>query len=51
MTLFAIENDIGIYYTQPKSYNPRYTTGAGKSWAYVVKWQGIAAFNRMPVTL
>jgi hypothetical protein len=49
MALFAVENDISIYYTQPKSYNPRYTSGAGMRRAYVVKWEGVPAYARMPV--
>lgn len=46
MTLFAIKFDSGLYYTQPKSYNPSYSTGQGTTWAYVVKWDGIACFDR-----
>lgn len=46
MALYAIERDAGIYYTQPKAYNPTYSQGAGASWAYVVKWDGIACQDR-----
>lgn len=47
MALFAIKNDAGIYYTQPKSYNPDYSTGYGISWAYVIKWEGIPCYDRL----
>ncbi len=46
MTLYAIENDLGMYYTQPKSYDPNYSQGCGESWAYVVKWEGIPCYSR-----
>lgn len=46
MALFAIKNRCGMYYTQPKSYNPSYSSGFGKSWSYVVKWDGIPCINR-----
>lgn len=46
MALFAIEHDSGLYYTQPKSYNPKYSKGIGGTWAYVVKWDGIPCFDR-----
>jgi hypothetical protein len=47
MALFAIKNRCGMYYTQPKSYNPDYSSGAGESWFYAVKWDGIACFERV----
>lgn len=47
MALFAVKHDSGLYYTQPKSYNPSYSKGIGESWAYVVKWDGIPCFNRL----
>jgi hypothetical protein len=46
MALFAIRHDSGLYYTQPKSYNPNYSKGQGDSWAYVVKWDGVPCFDR-----
>lgn len=46
MTLFAIETDCGLYYTQPKSYDPEYSKGSGNSWAYVVKWDGLPCYRR-----
>ncbi|MHB8653195.1 MAG: hypothetical protein ACYDA9_04865 [Terriglobia bacterium] len=49
MALFGTENssDSGLYYTQPKSYNPDYSKGSGITWAYVVKWDGIPCYARM----
>lgn len=47
MALFAIKNQCGMYYTQPKSYHPDYTSGCGQSWSYVVKWDGISCFDRV----
>jgi len=46
IALFAMTSDSGLYYTQPKSYNPDYTRGHGNSWVYVVKWDGIPCFSR-----
>ena len=46
MTLFAIKNDVGLFYTQPKSYHPEYSQGKGDSWGYVVKWDGIVCYDR-----
>lgn len=46
MALFATKYDCGLYYTQPKSYNPDYSRGRGAIWAYVAKWNGIACFDR-----
>ncbi len=46
MALFAIKHDAGLYYTQPKSYNPEYSKGIGDTWAYVVKWDGIPCYER-----
>ncbi|MBI4256653.1 hypothetical protein HY626_01185 [Candidatus Uhrbacteria bacterium] len=46
MALFAIKYDAGLYYTQPRSYNPDYSKGQAESSAYVVKWGGIACFDR-----
>lgn len=46
MVLFAIKYDCGLFYTQPKSYHPDYCKGKGGSMAYVVKWQGVACYDR-----
>jgi len=46
MALFATKSDCGLYYTQPKSYNPDYSHGVGDTWAYVIKWSGIPCFDR-----
>ena len=46
MALFAIEHDVGLFYTQPQSYNPSYTEGVGAAYSYLVKWQGVAAYSR-----
>jgi hypothetical protein len=46
MALFGIKHDSGLYYTQPRSYNPDYSKGRGNSWAYVVKWSGVRCFDR-----
>jgi len=46
MVRFAVNNNCGVLYTQPKSYNPDYSTGYGESWAYVLKWDGVPCFNR-----
>jgi hypothetical protein len=46
MFLFATERDCGMFYTQPKAYNPNYTKGAGKTWAYVIKWEGVPCYAR-----
>lgn len=46
MALFAIRYDSGLYYTQPKSYNPDYTTGSGETWAYIAKWNGVTCLER-----
>lgn len=46
MALFAIQDKAGMYYTQPKSYNPNYSIDAGPIFAYVVKWDEIACFDR-----
>lgn len=46
MALFANKYDAGLYYTQPKAYNPDYSKGYGESWAYVIKWEGIPCFER-----
>jgi hypothetical protein len=45
MTLFAIENDSGMFYTQPRAYNPDYSKGAGQTWAYVVKAGKLCCFE------
>ena len=49
MALFAIEHDLGLFYTQPKSYNPSYTQGSGKVLSYLTKWRGLAAYERQLV--
>lgn len=46
MALFAMKYRCGMYYTQPKSYNPDYSLGAGTSWYYVVKWKGVSCLDR-----
>lgn len=46
MALFAMKHRCGLYYTQPRSYNPDYSKGVGMSWAYVVKWAGVMCFDR-----
>jgi len=46
MALFAIENNFGMYYTQPKSYNPSYTEGSGAMYSYILKWRGKVAYER-----
>jgi hypothetical protein len=46
MALFGINYDTGLYYTQPRSYNPDYSKGRGNSWAYIAKWEGIPCFAR-----
>jgi hypothetical protein len=40
MALFAAKYDLPLYYSQPRSYNPNYSTGLGDVWAYVIKWDG-----------
>lgn len=47
MALFAMKHRCGLYYSQPKSYNPKYSRGFGSNWAFVVKWKGIACFDRL----
>jgi hypothetical protein len=51
MTLFAIENDVGIYYSQPRAYNPYYSRGWSDVWAYVVKWGGTPCFERKALSV
>ena len=46
MALFAMSTRAGMLYTQPKSYNPDYCRGIGRTWAYVLKWQGIPCHAR-----
>jgi len=46
MVLLAMERGYPIVYTQPKSYNPQYCSGIGQSWAYVLKWDGVACYER-----
>lgn len=46
MALFATRYECGLYYTQPKSYNPEYSKGTGESWAYIAKWGGVPCFDR-----
>jgi hypothetical protein len=48
MALFALKHGSGMYYSQPKSYNPDYSRGVGLSWGYVLKWDGIACYDRVP---
>jgi hypothetical protein len=47
MTLFAINFDCGLLYTQPKSYNPEYCEGHGEPRAYIVKWEGVSCYERV----
>ena len=51
MALFATKNDIGMYYTQPKAYNPDYSRGSGASIGYVLKWNSIACYDRESSTI
>jgi hypothetical protein len=51
MALFAITHDCGLYYTQPRSYNPSYSRGSGESWAYVLKWDGVLCTDRRPTPI
>lgn len=46
MALHAIKHGRSMYYTQPKSYNPFYTKGIGSTRAYLVKFDGIACYDR-----
>ena len=46
MMLFALKYGSGMYYSQPKSYSLNYSFGTGVSWAYVLKWDGIACYDR-----
>jgi hypothetical protein len=46
MALFGIKHRCGLFYSQPKAYNPLYTRGIGQTWAYVVKWEGVPCFDR-----
>lgn len=46
MTLFSIKHQTGMYYSQPKSYNPDYSIGSGITRAYVVKWDGVHCYDR-----
>jgi hypothetical protein len=45
MALFAIKNDSGMFYTQPRAYNPDYSNGIGPTWAYVVKAKKAKCFD------
>jgi hypothetical protein len=40
MCLYASLNGSAVYYTQPTSYNPNYSDGCGKSYAYLIKLDG-----------
>jgi hypothetical protein len=52
MLLYGLHrDDVGIYFTQPKSHNPEYSKGQAQSWAYVVKWDGIPCYERQSPTL
>lgn len=47
MALYALEMDAGMYYSQPKSYNPDYSgSGAGEIWGYLAKFEGVTCFGR-----
>ncbi|MEP1779753.1 hypothetical protein [Reichenbachiella sp.] len=40
MAIYASIFDCPVYYTQPKKYNPNYSTGKGKIFAYLLKQNG-----------
>ncbi len=46
MTLFAVQHNAPLFYTQPKSYSVDYSVGFGQTWAYVVKWSGVTCYDR-----
>jgi hypothetical protein len=46
MALFALSHKCGLSYSQPKSYRPDYSGGWGRTWAYVLKWQGVTCIDR-----
>jgi hypothetical protein len=47
MALYALKHGAGMYYAQPQAYNPDYCQGTGETWAYVVKWDGVMAYDRV----
>jgi hypothetical protein len=44
MAIFSTLYNSPVYYTQPKKYNPNYSTGKGKVFAYVIKQNGIMIY-------
>ncbi|MEO8361391.1 MAG: hypothetical protein ABI672_15270 [Vicinamibacteria bacterium] len=40
MLLFAMEKDLNVSYSQPKSIRPDGTTGFGQTWSYLLKTDG-----------
>jgi hypothetical protein len=46
MALFAMKNDLSLWYTQPKVYHPDYSLGMGKTRWYLMKWDGVQCFDR-----
>jgi hypothetical protein len=51
MTLFALKERCPMWYTQPRSYNPDYSTGRGTTIAYWVKHTGCVCYNRQVAVL
>jgi hypothetical protein len=48
MALLAMKYDLAMHYTQPRVYHPDYSRGYGRTWAYVVKWNGRACYDYGP---
>lgn len=46
MMLSGLHSGLGLYYTQPQVYDPNYSVGHGPTYAYVIKWDGVACFDR-----
>jgi hypothetical protein len=46
MALFAHARNFPMVYTQPTVYDPEYSSGEGETTCYLVKWDGIACFDR-----
>lgn len=46
MTLLAVALDCGMYYSQPRSYSPDYSTGVGSTYCYLVRHDSINCFER-----
>ncbi len=45
MAIYATLTDSPVYYTQPKKYNPDYSSGKGNINAYLVKQEGSLVFD------